>query len=128
MEIAGLIIWAIGFFAAQIVAFVAFVLRMNIKLEKMKSENERDYAGMRLQITELQTDIEDHKLAYEKRFSDFYKILHDDNNNAHDSIMREIASIKELVSEIRETVGYLKGALATHIANGNPHAKPRTRG
>ena len=122
MVIATELIVAIIIFAlAQIMAFIIFVVRFNIKFETWKAKFETE-------MMEMRTDIEDHKLAFEKRFTDFdinFSKKQDDfchdNNAFHSAIMKEIGYVKEVVFGIRESIGEMRGILETHISAGNGH-------
>ena len=129
MEIlSGIIIGSILFALAQITAFIVFIVKFNIKFETWRIAFEKD-------MLEMKTDIEDHKLAFEKRFSDFnnsFSKQHDnfchDNNSSHSSIMKEVGYVKDIVSGIREQIGELRGSLETHMSNGgNIHTTSTTK-
>jgi len=131
-----LIIWGIGFTAAEVVAFVIFIIRMNIKIEVMRKENEliheintRQSQEFELKMLEIKTNLDGHKLALEDRI---IKILDKAEETAgkvekkaketadvlskkQDFFQVSIDLVKDGVNEIGERVAYMSGALDEHL-------------
>lgn len=127
-----LLIWAIGFIATQFIAFIVFTIRMWMKLEALNVKTNEWVVNMNIRledlkrsfdadVIELKTDIEDHKIAYENRIRDLIQDLNKkyDKNCAedrasHDSLQKDITFIKESISDIRETIGFMRGSMKAH--------------
>lgn len=129
--VAEVIVIGIGFILTNIVAFIIFVVRMNVKLEKIQTQIDADKKSFDLEILEIKADMEDQRIAHDKRIQDVsdslhrhYAGFHDENNIAHSDIKRNVEFIKSAVTEIQQNVAYMSGVLDQHINNGNGHSQP----
>ena len=131
-----LIITLIAATLGQVIAFVVWIIKFNTKFQIWKTQSMLEIEAIKIQVAEAQknwdsemiemkTDLEDHKISYEKRFSDFSeKFYHhierfcDESKDEHNMLKNDIGDIKNAISKMNLSLGELKGSIDTHIANG----------